>query len=123
MNTANKHRTGPRNGPWSIVRSQWSVVRARSLDRGLGKRLDHYTTRMMGGLRRPPPPNYLAEACRLFSAVVRSRKRLAKLMPEYFDPDTIARRQREFIQQERDREWLETVDRALERIYGPEGSL
>jgi hypothetical protein len=41
-----------------------------------------YATRMLGGVHRPPPPNYLAIACRLFNQAIKIRKRLWPYMEE-----------------------------------------
>lgn len=61
-------------------------------------------------------PNYLRIALRIFGLYLKSRKRLAKLMPEYFDPEMI--RLRERLEAE-ERVWKELIEPELDRVYGP----
>ena len=86
----------------------------RCLNRGLNRRLERYTTRMQHGLPRPSQPNYLAIANRCISAAIRSRKRLAKLMPELFDYATTDREHREHQAR---REWESRFQPIIHRVY------
>jgi hypothetical protein len=70
---------------------------------------------MLGGARRPRPPNYLAMACRVLNQYLRLANRMAKEDPHIFGPcshhyylDTL-----EMEQQERE------TEAALRRVYGP----
>lgn len=87
----------------------------RRLNRSLNRRLDKHATRMLGGAHRPAPPNYLRDVCSAISLLIKSHKRLAKIMPEYFDYVEIDRRHRE-LEQERQRDAI--IRPALDRIYG-----
>jgi hypothetical protein len=60
---------------------------------------------MVGGARRPPPPNYLAIACRLFKQVIKIDKRLRPYMEE----------QRRLLEQ---MDWEREVEAMLRKVYG-----
>jgi len=61
-------------------------------------------------------PNYLRIALRIFRLYLKSRKRLAKLVPEFFDPAVIRMRERLVAQE---RVWKELLEPVLDRVYGP----
>ena len=102
MSTTNKSRTGHHR-------------LARSPARGLNRRLDRYTTRMLGGIHRPPRPNDLALACRCLKQVVHLHERWAREDPELWGPGWI---QRDLDRLEREQMHRE-IEAALERVYGP----
>ncbi len=55
----------------------------RSLSHRVGRHsLARYTSRMLGGARRPREPDYLALACRAFEEVIRIDQRLRPYMEE-----------------------------------------
>lgn len=102
MNSSNRSRNGTR-------RLQ------RRLCRGLNRRCLRYATTMLGGARRPRPPDELPLACRLLSQYLRLTRRMAKRDPHLFGPqahryflDTLAL---EIRQQE--------IQAALDKVYGP----
>ena len=87
----------------------------RKLSRNLDRRCDRHSTRMLGGARRPRPPNYLAIACRALNQYIRLAKRRAKNDPHIFGPrahdyylDTLRMEQRE-----------REAEAALLKVYGP----
>jgi len=61
---------------------------------------------MLGGVSRPPPPNYLAIACRALEGVIRLDKRLRPFMQE----------QARLAQ---DYQWHREAKAAVARVYGP----
>ena len=77
----------------------------RSLNRSLTRSLSRHTTVMLGGARRPPPPNYIAIACRAVSELIRIDKRLRPYMEE----------QRRILEDYRLRQEFEA---ALRKVYG-----
>ena len=83
----------------------------KRLNHNLNRRLNRYTTRMLNGARRPPPPNYLAIACRLFATYIRLRERSMKRDAEY------TRECREVLAQHA---WEQEWSAALKRVYGPD---
>jgi len=88
----------------------------RSLKRGRGRRLNRYTTRMLGGARRPRI-NHLGIALKLLNQYVSRAERLARKDPDQFDPATVERNCFETLRQ-RERE-LE-FEAALLHVYGPD---
>jgi hypothetical protein len=80
-------------------------MKPRSLNRHRNCRPTRHTTRMLNGVRRPPPPNYLALACRALEEVIRIDKRLLPYMAE----------QKQLLEQ-----WLfrQEVEAALQKVYG-----
>ena len=88
MSIMNKFRTG------------W-----RSRSRSQNRRLDRYANRMVTGIPRPRPPDYLAIACRCLKAVIK--------MDESLNPyieDQIRLQQARIRDQE--------IDALLARVYG-----
>jgi hypothetical protein len=61
---------------------------------------------MLGGARRPPPPNYLAIACSALREVIRIDKRLLPYMAE----------QKQMLER-----WLldKEIEASLRKVYGP----
>jgi len=78
----------------------------KHLNRSLNRCILRPATRMLGGARRPPPPNYLALACRAIEEVIRIDKRLLPFMAE----------QREILER---RLFGQEIEAALLRVYGP----
>lgn len=89
-------------------------MKARSLNRRCDRRLDRYTTRMLGGARRP---NHLAVAIRVLNDYIRMRKRSAKQDPDHFD---YSRMHRNHLEDLRRREWRLECEAAIQRVYGPQ---
>ena len=83
------------------------MTRIRNLSRHHDRVLRRHTTRMLGGVHRPPPPNYLAIACRALNEVLRIDRRLQPYLPEQ-------------IQLEQDRVFHTQVRAAIDRVYGPD---
>lgn len=88
---------------------------ARTTLRRQSRSVLRYPTRMLGGARRPAPPDEIAIVCRAMSQLIKLHERMAKLDPEHFDYATIDRRAREL---ERQREWRASVQAALQKVYG-----
>ena len=70
------------------------------------RRLRRYTTRMLGGARRPPPTDWLRLACRALEEVIRIDNRLRPYMAE---------QNRMLDNYWRSRE----AEAALRKVYGP----
>ena len=100
-NTTNKSRTGHRS-PW------------RGSNRTRNRGLNRFTTRMLGGLRRPPSPNSLAVACRCLKQVVRLHEKWAREDSELWGPGWIERDLRQLDRERTHRE----IEAALKRVYG-----
>lgn len=83
----------------------------KRLNHNLNRRLNRYTTRMLNGARRPPEPNYLSIACRLFATYIRLRERSMKRDAEY------TRECRRILEQH-EREQMFAA--AVKRVYGPD---
>jgi hypothetical protein len=83
-----------------------SVVKTtRNINRCPHRNTLRPSTRMLDGVRRPSPPNYLSIACRAFEEVIRIDKRLRPYMEE----------QTQLLDQwRRDQE----IQAALRKIYG-----
>lgn len=79
----------------------------RNLTHNLNRNPTRYTTRMLGGLRRPPQPDYLGIACRAFEKVYEIDRRLQPYIQEQ-------------IRLQKQRAWDAQIDAALDRVYGPE---
>lgn len=97
MNTASKFRTG-----------------RRSLNRGLCRHIGRYSTRMLGGARRPRV-NELANAVKILNQYIRLAKRLAKKDPAHFDHATA---QRNYLASLRQREMHLEIEAAIHHVYG-----
>lgn len=83
----------------------------RSRLRRRNRRLDRYASRMLGGARRSPPPNYLAIASQALLEAIRIRKRAA--LDFQADRELLAEYEREL--------WVERELRPLlDRVYGSE---
>jgi len=78
----------------------------KCLNRSLTRCVLRHTTRMLGGARRPPPPDYLALACRALNEVIRIDQRLLPFMAE----------QREMLER-----WIldQEIEASLRKVYGP----
>ena len=61
-------------------------------------------------------PDDLGEALIAFRRAIRAHRRLAKLVPRYFDSVVI---ENERLRREEDRRWMATWKPALEKVYGP----
>ena len=72
---------------------------------------------MLGGARRPPPPNYLRIAVKLLNQYIRLAKRQAREDPDHFDYATV---ERNYLEALRQREARLAFEAAALRIYGPE---
>ncbi len=83
------------------------MTRPRHLARGLNRNLLRYSTRMLGGFRRPPPPNFLRIACRALAEVLRIDQRLGPYVQEQ-------------IRLEQQRRFEAVIEAALDRVYGPD---
>ena len=82
------------------------MARLRNLLHSTGRCPTRPTTRMLNGARRPPPPNYLAMACRALEEVIRIDKRLLPYMVE----------QKQMLKR-----WLldKEIEASLRKVYGP----
>ena len=81
----------------------------RSLNRTLGRSLLRPTTRMLGSVRGPRPPNHLALACRALREAIRIGRRLRPFLAE----------QRRLLESHHIN--LE-ARAALDRVYGPDSA-
>jgi hypothetical protein len=88
----------------------------RCLYRFRNRRLDRYTARMRYGLHRPAQRD-LVVVCRCVEAIIRSHKRLAKLMPDLFN---YAATEREYREQAARAAWDLECQAILRRVYGSE---
>jgi len=79
----------------------------RNLNRHLNRSNLRHTTRMLGGVHRPPPPNYLGMACRALKQVIKLDKRLRPCIQEQ-----IRLHQEQLVRVQ--------VEAALDRVYGPD---
>ncbi len=70
---------------------------------------------MVGGARRPRPPNYLVLALKAWQKVIRARRRLMRLAPRVFDVAVVKREaEAEAREAPRRAEW----QRAIAKVYG-----
>jgi hypothetical protein len=83
------------------------MTRIQNSSRHRDRVLLRHTIRMLGGVHRPPPPNYLAIACRALEQVIKIDKRLRPYMQEQ-------------IRLEKERVFREPIKAALDRVYGPD---
>lgn len=79
-------------------------MKLRSLNRNLSRTILRHTTRMLGGVRRPPPPEYLAIACRALEEVIKVDLRLRPFMQEQ-------------IRLQNERVFHEQIEAALDRVF------
>ena len=82
------------------------MARVRNLCRSANRCPTRPATRMLGGARRPPPPNYLALACRALEEVIRIDKRLLPYMEE----------QKRMLENYL---WAQKCEAAMHKVYGP----
>ena len=78
----------------------------RKLNRRPARSLTRYASRMLGGVRRPPQPNYLAMACRALRRVIQIDNHLRPFMRE----------QARLVEE---RLFHQELELALRRVYGP----
>jgi hypothetical protein len=83
-------------------------VLARNLNRSPFRKTLRHTTRMLGGVRRPAPPNYLALACQALAEVIKIDERMRPHLDQ---------------QVENLKRWRRSVElqALLDKVYGDEG--
>lgn len=69
--------------------------------------VSRYTSRMLGGVHRPPQPNYIALACRAIAEVIRIDQRLRPFVAE----------QQHMLEQDAR---MQEREAALHKVYGPD---
>jgi hypothetical protein len=79
----------------------------RILNRSPARRLSRHTTRLLGGARRPRPPDYLALACRALQEVIKIDASLREYAAEHCN--AVARL---LLHEE--------AQSALRKVYGPD---
>jgi len=77
----------------------------RKVTRRSARSVLRHTTRMLGGVRRPRPPDYLALYCRLLKRILKIDQSLRPFMQEQ-------------VQLFEKRPFEEEVQAALQRVYG-----
>ena len=97
--------------------SMWNRSRngSRSLKHCLNRRCSRYATQMLGGARRPRPPNDIAIVCRALSEYLRIGQRMARRDPHLFGPRALDY-YRDTLALER---FEKETDAALLKVYGP----
>ncbi|HTD67521.1 MAG TPA: hypothetical protein VK846_13430 [Candidatus Limnocylindria bacterium] len=93
------------------------IARSYSPTRRLNRRLNHYTTTMLGGARRRLPTNHLAAALVAFRRAIRAHRRLMKLAPHRFDHGVMNHAAAE---QEETEKRMASFKAALIKVYGDE---
>ena len=93
--------------------------RNRSANRTLNRRLNRCSTTMLGGARRPLPPNYLSDALTAFRRAIRAHRQLMKLAPERFDHGVVEHNR---VQREQGRARWQKFHAALLKVYGDEAN-